>query len=177
MLVNVAQLLNEPVGSKRTLKVDEYIDDKGNEQKQNITGEILIIRIDKGILVEGKLSTIRHGNCARCLKPIDYAYKFDIEEEFVPTIDINTQLAVEVTDDAFTIDSHHNIDLSALMYQYASMAKPMKTLCKEDCAGICHVCGQNLNNGKCNCIMDDDNSPWFKLKTLKKEGKINGSSS
>jgi uncharacterized protein len=177
MLVNVAQLLKEPVGSTRTVNVNEYINNIGNEQKQSVTGEILIIRIDKGILVEGRLSTIGQGNCARCLKTVDYTCQFNIEEEFVPTIDINTQSAAEIKDGFFTIDSHHNIDLSDLLYQYAAMAKPMKTLCKEDCAGICPVCGQNLNEKKCNCNIDDEKSPWAKLKNLKKEGKINGSSS
>ena len=58
MLVNIAQLLKEPVGSTRTVNINEYINNIGNEQKQSVTGKILIIRIDKGILVEGKLSTI-----------------------------------------------------------------------------------------------------------------------
>jgi uncharacterized protein len=170
MLVNVAQLLKEPVGSTRNLNIDECIDETGEISKQNVTGALVIIRIDKGILVQGKLYAARQGNCARCLKPIDYTYEFNIAEEFVPTIDINTQMAVEVQDDAFTIDSRHNIDLSELLYQYTSIARPMKTLCREDCAGICPVCGQDLNNGKCNCVADND-TRWLKLKNLKKEGK------
>jgi uncharacterized protein len=177
MLVNVAQLLKEPVGSTRIVKVNEYIYNIGNEQKQSITGEILIIRIDRGILVEGTLSTTGKGNCARCLKPADYTCQFDIAEEFVPIIDINTQSTAEIKDGSFIIDSRHNIDLSELLYQYATMAKPMKTLCKEDCEGICPVCGQNLNEKKCNCVVDDEKSPWAKLRNFKKEGKINGSSS
>ena len=27
----------------------------------------------------------------------------------------------------------------------------MKVLCSEDCKGICNVCGQNLNEGTCDC--------------------------
>ena len=177
MLINVSQLLKEPVGSTRNINIDEYINNIGYVQKQNVTGEISIIRIDKGILVEGKLSTVGKGNCARCLKPIDYTYKFNFKEEFVPTIEARTPSTSEIKDGAFTIDAHHNIDLSELFYQYASMAKPMKILCKEDCAGICPVCGQNLNMKKCNCIKNYNKSPWSKLKNLKKEGKINGSSS
>ena len=171
MLVNVAQLLKEPVGSTRVVNVNEYINNIGPEGKQNVKGKISIIRIDKGILVEGKLSTIGQSNCARCLKPVDYTCQFDIEEEFIPTIDVNTRSVPEIKDGSFTIDSHHNIDLSELFYQYAAMTKPMKTLCKEDCAGICPVCGQNLNERKCNCIIDDEKSPWVKLKNLKRREK------
>ena len=28
---------------------------------------------------------------------------------------------------------------------------PTKVLCREDCKGLCNVCGQNLNTGSCNC--------------------------
>ena len=27
----------------------------------------------------------------------------------------------------------------------------MKTLCREDCRGICRKCGRNLNEGDCGC--------------------------
>jgi uncharacterized protein len=171
MLVNVAQLLKEPVGSTRRYSVNEDITDANSTNKQNIRGEITIIRIDKGILVDGNLSTVRHGNCARCLIPVDYRYEFEVEEEFVPTIDINTDQTIEVQDDVFKIDTHHNINLSDLFSQYALMAIPMKTLCRDDCAGICPVCGQNLNKGKCNCVIDNSDIRWSKLKNLKKEGK------
>ena len=31
-----------------------------------------------------------------------------------------------------------------------------KLLCKEDCKGLCHRCGKNLNDGPCNCQKELD---------------------
>lgn len=38
-------------------------------------------------------------------------------------------------------------------YAYSEILEnfPMKVLCKEDCKGICNVCGMNLNLGSCEC--------------------------
>ncbi len=45
---------------------------------------------------------------------------------------------------------------------------PTRMLCKDDCKGICTICGQNLNKGKCNCNKDGDgDSPFAVLKDIK----------
>ena len=43
------------------------------------------------------------------------------------------------------------------------MAWPTKTLCDENCKGICKKCGKNLNNEKCEC---DDFVPDVRLANL-----------
>ncbi len=40
---------------------------------------------------------------------------------------------------------------SKLLYNEILVGWPMKVLCSEDCKGICSVCGQNLNEGSCDC--------------------------
>ena len=41
------------------------------------------------------------------------------------------------------------IDLGQLMQEQFYLAVPMKPLCREDCRGLCPVCGTNLNTGSC----------------------------
>jgi len=43
---------------------------------------------------------------------------------------------------------------------------PFKTLCKNDCKGLCKECGKNLNKIKCKCASKFLDSPWEKLKNL-----------
>lgn len=176
MQVNVAQLLKEPVGSTRTYDIDEVLSANSTDE-QFLTGEIKFTRIEKGIFVKGEITTSGHGACARCLKPVDYTCLFNVEEEFLPSMDINTGLNLKVENGTFVIDSHHNINLTELFCQYTSMSRPMKLLCREDCAGICQICGQNLNYGNCNCKSDEYDARWSKLNNIKKGGKINGSAS
>jgi len=63
------------------------------------------------------------------------------------------------------------IDLSSDTVENAIFAIPMKILCKEDCKGLCSICGKNQNEKKCNCEVDTSNPVWDKLLELK--GKLN----
>mgnify|MGYP000090033718 CR=1 FL=1 len=44
-----------------------------------------------------------------------------------------------------------NLDIDRLIYGEILVNWPMKVLCRDDCKGICKVCGMNLNKGDCNC--------------------------
>ena len=46
------------------------------------------------------------------------------------------------------------------------MAIPVKILCKEDCKGICSVCGSNLNEGECGCDRFVPNAAFAGLSDL-----------
>ncbi len=43
------------------------------------------------------------------------------------------------------------IDLSELVRQLLNLHLPPRSLCKPDCAGLCPNCGQDLNEGTCDC--------------------------
>lgn len=43
------------------------------------------------------------------------------------------------------------LDVDKLIYDEILVNWPAKVLCKDDCRGICPVCGQNLNRGDCGC--------------------------
>jgi uncharacterized protein len=42
----------------------------------------------------------------------------------------------------------------------------MKPLCRPDCAGLCPVCGQNLNLGECQCPPPEADPRWAKLRQI-----------
>ena len=54
------------------------------------------------------------------------------------------------SDEANYIDGYH-LDVEQLLYNEILVGWPTKVLCSEDCKGICSVCGQNLNEGTCDC--------------------------
>ena len=45
----------------------------------------------------------------------------------------------------------YQINVETFVYNEILLNWPMKILCKEDCAGICNLCGKNLNEGDCGC--------------------------
>jgi len=47
------------------------------------------------------------------------------------------------------------------------LAIPMSAVCREDCAGLCAQCGQNLNEKKCGCetkVIDPRLAPLKNIK-------------
>lgn len=57
---------------------------------------------------------------------------------------------------------HLNVD--ELINDELLLNWPMKILCREDCKGICKVCGRNLNDGECGC---DDFVPDPRMAAIK----------
>ena len=58
-------------------------------------------------------------------------------------------------------DERHILDLSEAVRQYAIIGVPMKVLCREECAGLCMVCGKNLNEGSCYCKSETRDPEWI----------------
>ena len=79
--------------------------------------------------------------CARCLEPVAVrlGIRFDTETEL---------------ENRDYIDGY-NLNVDQLVHDEALLVWPERTLCREDCRGLCSVCGQNLNEGSCNCESTD----------------------
>ncbi len=43
------------------------------------------------------------------------------------------------------------VDLSDEVLQVLMLDIPMKVLCKDDCEGLCYICGADLNENPCDC--------------------------
>ena len=54
-------------------------------------------------------------------------------------------------DDEQIFVSGYELDTDALINNEILINMPVKVLCREDCKGICPVCGHNLNEGECGC--------------------------
>lgn len=134
-LVNVTQLLKQPVGSNRSYHIDEILDEK---DKGSIQGKVMLIHTGRGILVQGELTAEVELICSRCLASFLYLLNFTIEEEFLPTIDISSGLPLSSSEESvdFTIDSKNMLDLGEIIRQHVLLNLPMKPLCRPDCAGI-----------------------------------------
>ena len=172
MQTNVAQLLKAPVGSIRTFPVDDTLEESGTPY--HVEGELTLIRSTSSILVQGHLKTQTDITCSRCAKPFTLKLALKIQEEFFPTIDIETGLKLPKPEDpgSFTIDEHHILDLTEAIRHYIVTAMPMKPLCKDTCGGLCATCGKDLNLGDCGCRQETADPRWAELLKLKNSNKL-----
>jgi uncharacterized protein len=169
MQINVSQLLQESIGSTREYEINADSDIIGDGNKYNVHGTCRLMKTQRSVLVKCVLDTEVELTCNRCLGRFRHPLKIKFEEEYLPTVDIHTGANLSPPEDAasFTIDERHNIDLMEAVRQYSLIAVPMKALCQEDCAGLCPKCGQNLNEGKCDCPAEEIDPRWAKLTELK----------
>jgi uncharacterized protein len=157
MLFNVAQLLKDPIGSTREFDLDEGSDLLADvPARARYIGHVKIIHINEGALVEAVVRTTAEVDCSRCLRPVEVPLQFKFTEEYRPTIDLATGLPVPVREgeEFFRIDESHTLDLTEAVRQYALLNLPPYALCREDCAGLCPSCGQDLNQGRCECAKE-----------------------
>jgi uncharacterized protein len=169
MDMNVSQLLRDPIGSTRNYHVDEVVDITGDGNNHKIQGDCRLLRTQRSILVKCALNTEMELTCSRCLVNFRQPLKIKFEEEFLPTLDVQSGMPLPPPEESssFTIDEQHILDLTEAIRQYYLLAVPMKALCKKDCAGLCPTCGNNLNQGKCDCPDEDTDPRWSKLAELK----------
>jgi uncharacterized protein len=134
-LINVAQLLKEPVGSSQSYDISGMIDE---EVEGFIEGKAKLIHISQGVLVQCKLTTEVKLICSRCLDTFLFPISFTAEEEFLPVSDVPDDLALSSPEQSeeFTIDNKNILDLSELIRQYTLLNLPMKPLCRLDCPGV-----------------------------------------
>jgi uncharacterized protein len=167
--INVSQLLQESIGSTRAYEINEAADIIGDGKEYAVKGNCRLLRTQRSILVKCKLKTAVELSCCRCLGRFRQPLEIEFEEEYFPTVDVNTGATLSPPEEAsvFTIDEYHILDLAEGIRQYALIALPMKALCDENCAGLCPKCGKNLNQGKCDCPADDTDPRWSKLAELR----------
>lgn len=141
--INVGFLLAEGVGYQRVLDLDfPRLRVEEDMDLDYLRGSLRLSRNSRGILVQGTLETRVVTECARCLTPVFCPVTFECEElySFPPSPD--TEYSVAETG---------ILDLAPLIREEAILSVPMGTLCRPDCAGLCPECGQNWNEGPCNC--------------------------
>jgi len=88
--------------------------------------------------------------CSRCLGNVDCEYHLNVFRN------INLATMEAYADDASDADKISyiedcNLDIDMLVLDELYTVLPMNVVCKDDCQGICKVCGTNLNESTCNC--------------------------
>jgi DUF177 domain-containing protein len=103
------------------------------------------------------------GPCVRCLAPAAIDLEVDAREVHQGDTEDEELLSPYVLDD--------ELDIGRWAHDAAVLALPTQILCRADCAGLCPVCGESLNDADpADHQHDAGNDPrWAKLRDLKLE--------
>lgn len=172
MRYNLAQLLKEPTGSSREYQLDESF--TGPDCfAEAARGPVSFLRTHRGVLARATLQIRSTLVCSRCLGDYGHSSNLSIEEEFFPTVSVQTGQSQPVPTEAYEnslIDGRHVLDLADTIRECVVTDMPMKPLCRRECLGLCQSCGADLNLRRCDCQDSPEAPRWLGLPELVKHG-------
>lgn len=89
-------------------------------------------------------SLVYSAACDRCAQETSRCMEFSFEHILVNELE-NDQ------EEDFILLQDMQLDLDELLRSDVILALPMKFLCRDDCKGICSICGVNRNQAECHC--------------------------
>ena len=106
---------------------------------ERVPAELVVSRASTGTLFELRFGIRLHGPCYRCLDDAVLDLPISAREYQATSPGDAEELATQyVTDD--------RLDLARWARDATALALPNKILCRPDCAGLCPVCGRDLND-------------------------------
>jgi uncharacterized protein len=111
---------------------------------------IQLDRNDPYLRLNYRISTFAHRTCDRCLE--DYEQPLNSEGMLIFVLGGSTRDENPDDDEIkyLSLDTVE-IDLSTDLHDILMLSLPLKSLCREDCKGLCSECGCNLNEHTCDC--------------------------
>lgn len=121
------------------------------------------------VFLRGTVSGEMRSTCVRCLEEAKLPVSIPLLTTFVEASDEDEEEEDANDDvDVATFDGDE-IDLAPEIRDQLVLALPLHPLCREDCRGLCPVCGVNRNQKACKCEekVRESASPLAGLRNIK----------
>ncbi|MBQ3761454.1 MAG: DUF177 domain-containing protein [Clostridia bacterium] len=101
----------------------------------------LLFGAEETVSIDAELNVTVRAHCARCLEEVACPMRVQVKADF----------SRAPGEDEYPI-AGHLIDAGKAAFDELLTQLPMRFLCKEDCLGLCPVCGSNRNKSLCTCL-------------------------
>ncbi|NIM19507.1 MAG: hypothetical protein GTO51_03900 [Candidatus Latescibacteria bacterium] len=166
MIVDLDRLSESPekICSEEVVSIRDVLD---AERKIECLVDVTARKSGETFYFQTKLHGTLSTQCHKCLQPTDFGIDtaFEVVVQRGGTAKAGTDRAVEedfvylpIGEQEFSLDQH--------IYENLVVNIPMQIICREDCKGLCPICGANMNKDPCTCERSGD-SRWDALKSLK----------
>jgi uncharacterized protein len=122
--------------------------------------ELEISQASGAMVLDLRLDVHLSGACMRCLGFAEVARHVRAREFH----DLDAPPSDELSSD-YVVDEH--LQLSAWARDAVALELPEQILCREDCAGLCPVCGKDLNEEPHEHLERDPDPRWAMLEELR----------
>jgi uncharacterized protein len=127
---------------------------------EKVPAELSISRATTGTVFELRFRTRLHGPCYRCLADAALGLPISAREYEATSPGSADELRTP-----YVVDD--KLDLSAWARDALALALPDKILCRPDCAGLCPICGKDLNRQPHTHDDEELDSRWAALAELR----------
>ena len=121
---------------------------------------ITLTQTSSGLVLELELEVRMVGPCVRCLADAGVTLHVKSQEYQATSPGESDELTTP-----YLVE--HRLDLSAWAHDAVALALPDKILCRDDCAGLCPVCGRDLNREPHEHEGEAHDPRWAALADLK----------
>lgn len=154
--INAVELLRQP-GAVRDVVVDVEaapLDADHERLVGDIRVELRLTALNDGIDVVGTVSADWATVCRRCLADVSGTAVGEVDELY----------QIQPLDpDAYVIRDGQ-LDLAPLVRETVLLELDTERLCRDDCAGLCPVCGVDRNRSECSCDTTVRDDRWAGLE-------------
>lgn len=125
--------------------------DFGLRLEDNVAVEGVAKNIGEGYFdLSGSIIATFAGSCDRCTGEAETMVMIPFAERYLRRNGAPMDHIDEETEIYFF--SENTIDLTAMVRDNLALNAPLKLLCREDCAGLCPICGVDRNQQPCSCV-------------------------
>jgi DUF177 domain-containing protein len=129
---------------------------------EKVPAELAITKASTGWVFELGFTSRLHGPCYRCLGDAVLELPIDAREYQATNPEDAEELRTP-----YVLDD--KLDLGAWSHDTLALALPNKILCRADCAGLCPMCGKNLNEEPHEHAEEVQDSRWAALEKLREK--------
>lgn len=136
--------------------------------KRPVEYALTVKKFDHLLTVTGPVVFEASFMCGRCLEEFQQSITLDMDIRLVPEAEIPQASEVELKDEDMDVYYYESdeIDLDPFIYEEVLLNIPFRPLCKDDCQGLCGICGKNKNLETCNCSETSRTLLGEKLKSF-----------
>jgi DUF177 domain-containing protein len=158
--LNVGFVIHQSIGYSREIPFEiAQVHLPPDLTLHDLSGMVRVTRTPQGLLFQIKMKAFTQMACVRCLK--DFLQNLDID--FSELFAFSKR---SVTESNLILPEDGKIDLAPLLREYMLLEIPINSLCKEDCKGLCSICGEDQNQITCNHDEGTSDERFAKLKSL-----------
>lgn len=165
LVLNTRALGRRP-GSQRTMRLqipapaDLAVGMIGVPAGAQLGLQLRLEAVMEGVLVSGTVQGSLAGECGRCLDPITSMFEVDLQELYAYP-------ESEATEDEVGRLDGDLLDLEPALRDAVVLGLPLTPLCRDDCPGLCVVCG--AKRGGCGHDAEPDDPRWAALRDLREQ--------